>query len=429
VGPLMSPSRASVQVAVDAAYALHDTLYALSPVKRTSQMKAAREAALEAVAACEADADLSTHDWRATQAHLLYLRGKAVASSDEGRTSDEAERYLADAVKLNPGLMDAWNCLGECFWSRGDLDAARHTFRAALDHERSPATLCHLSMLLRTISAGQTAGGIDALLSESVALAKESVRLDTSSSKAWSGLGSAHLSLHIHVSSEVEDLHLANRAFTQAAKVDGAINQDDPDLIVNHATVHMMLDCPEPALHQLVKAHSLDPSAEFLAQRNEVWASVAKISEAIAAKQSSSLKRLTSQISELPTPSGSPACMLSNLTLGENSGKVVVVKVVVPVPQVGTRQVAAHQVLIVTDANEALMAVALYALRGINALEAGTTLEIREPTLLKVEASKFWEDTPAGMQPPTAGYHLLRVEQPTTQLRIDGQAVRPKGRR
>ena len=50
-------------------------------------------------------------------------------------------------------------------------------------------------------------------------------------------------------------------------------------------------------------------------------------------------------------------------------------------------------------------------------------------TLLKVEASKFWEEIPAGMQPPTAGYHLLRVEQPTTQLRIDGQAVRPKGRR
>jgi len=286
-------------------------------------------------------------------------------------------------------------------------------------------TLCHLSMLLRALSSGQASGGIDALLSESVALAKESVRLDMSSPRAWSGLGAAHLSLHLHVSSEAEDLHLANRAFTQASKV-GA-SQDDADLLANHATVQMMLDCPEPALRHFSRAHELDPSPEFLGKRADVWASVTKISEAIAAKRSS-VRKLTSQMPEQPpAQQGSSVSLLSHLALGDNPGKVVLVRVVVPVPQVGMRQVAAHQVLIVTDINEDLMAVTLYALRGIAPLETGTTLEIREPTLLKVEATKFWEPN-EGVSTPTAGYHLLRVEQPTTQLRIDGQAVRPMRR-
>ena len=105
-----------------------------------------------------------------------------------------------------------------------------------------------------------------------------------------------------------------------------------------------------------------------------------------------------------------------------------------PVPQSGLRAAAAHQCLIVADAQDNLMALSLYALRGVPPLEAGTSLEVREPQLMRVEASKFWERhgtdadaTGAGGEPPVqqAGYHLMRVDHPTVQLRIDGQAVRP----
>ena len=122
----------------------------LSP--RSPSASPGSPAALAAVAACEAaqsEADDPSWDKHALQARLYYLRGKAIASTEEGRLSDEAERLLADAVKLKPSLNDAWNCLGECFWERGELDTARHTFHGALEHERTCATLCHLSMLLR----------------------------------------------------------------------------------------------------------------------------------------------------------------------------------------------------------------------------------------------------------------------------------------
>ena len=44
------------------------------------------------------------------------------------------------------------------------------------------------------------------------------------------GLGAAHLSVHLNVTSAAEDLHLANRAFTQAGRV--MAPAEDPDLLL-----------------------------------------------------------------------------------------------------------------------------------------------------------------------------------------------------
>lgn len=36
-------------------------------------------------------------------------------------------------VKLNPSLADAWLCLGNCIWKKGDLTAAKNCLSLALD--------------------------------------------------------------------------------------------------------------------------------------------------------------------------------------------------------------------------------------------------------------------------------------------------------
>ena len=152
---------------IEAAYLLHDSLYQCGPEERQRLMSEGRDRALAAVETCvraaeaEGEAVMSPE----VQSRLLYLRGKATACSEDGRLSDEAERLLADAVKLNPTIIDAWNCLGECFWQRGEYETAKHTFLGALDFERTAATLCHLSMLLRTMSGA--AGMNEQLLLES----------------------------------------------------------------------------------------------------------------------------------------------------------------------------------------------------------------------------------------------------------------------
>lgn len=144
-------------------------------------------------------------------------------------------------------------------------------------------------------------------------------------------------------------------------------------------------------------------------------------SQAIAAKRAIKQKKFFAMVAELPQPQpGTPACLLSQLSEGENVGKTVHVKVVVAVPQSGMRSNAHHQCLIVTDANEGLMALSLYALRGVALLDPGTTLELRDPVLAKIEVAKTWEAPSADgdSPPPVAGYHLLRIETPSTQLRI-----------
>lgn len=139
---------ALAEAVVMKAYTLHDTLY--NTHDRPAVMKAAQaealaavdaaEAAVEAVGGVGADTEL--------QARLWYLRGKAAASAADCRSSPVAEALLADAVKLDPQRVDAWNTLGECYWARGELDAARHCFVGALDHKRNAESLSHLSMLL-----------------------------------------------------------------------------------------------------------------------------------------------------------------------------------------------------------------------------------------------------------------------------------------
>ena len=204
------------QAQVDAAYAQHDTLYAVSPEERRSALAAGSAAALAEVEKAEAEYE-GNSETRGVQARLWYLRGKALACTEEGRASAAAERLLSGAVKLDPQLIDAWNCLGECFWERGELETARHTFLGALEFERNAASLCHLSMLLRNLSGA--AGLSEAMLLESVSLAKESVRMDPSAARSWSGLGASHLCAYLNVSGAADDLHLANKAYIQATRL------------------------------------------------------------------------------------------------------------------------------------------------------------------------------------------------------------------
>ena len=74
------------------------------------------------------------------------------------------------------------------------------------------------------------------------------------------------------------------------------------------------------------------------------------------------------------------------------------------------------------------MAVTIYALRGVAPFEPGTTLELREPQLLRIEASKFWAKGVDG-KPLTAGFHLLRIESPSTHLKVNGHGLQPVRRR
>ena len=48
----------------------------------------------------------------------------------------EAQDYLSKSVKLNPKLVEAWVVLGECYWSKNDIETAKNCFQGALNHAR-----------------------------------------------------------------------------------------------------------------------------------------------------------------------------------------------------------------------------------------------------------------------------------------------------
>lgn len=133
-------------------------------------------------------------------------------------------------------------------------------------------------MLLRHMSGAANLN--EALLRESATLAKEAARLEPSSSRAWSGLGAAHLSLHINVTGVAEDLHVAHRAFTQAARVaTRASAEQNADLHLNHAMVLSLLDRIDDAFAHYQAAHELDPALGAEAKRAEAWSEIVRVSE------------------------------------------------------------------------------------------------------------------------------------------------------
>ena len=68
------------------------------------------------------------------KAQLQYLRGKILNVTP--KYSPEAEEALGKAVKLDPRLVEAWNHLGECYWKKEDVSAAKNCFTGALSHVR-----------------------------------------------------------------------------------------------------------------------------------------------------------------------------------------------------------------------------------------------------------------------------------------------------
>lgn len=64
------------------------------------------------------------------KAEFLLQKGRCLNVAPD--YSAEAEKCLSRAVKLEPGLVDGWNTLGEQYWKKGDLMGAKNCFTGAL---------------------------------------------------------------------------------------------------------------------------------------------------------------------------------------------------------------------------------------------------------------------------------------------------------
>lgn len=72
---------------------------------------------------------LSTDRYKNTAEYLLQ-KGRCLNVAPD--FSAKAEECLSRAVKLEPGLVEGWNTLGEQYWKKGDLMGAKNCFTGAL---------------------------------------------------------------------------------------------------------------------------------------------------------------------------------------------------------------------------------------------------------------------------------------------------------
>merc|ERR1719261_1693558 len=99
-----------------------------------------------------------------------------------------------------------------------------------------------------------------------------------------------------------------------------------------------------------------------------------------------------------------PPTLLDQLSVGPNPEATLLVKVIAQAPQHVSR---AHMTVIVVDAAERVVALALYAL--IRELQLGVTLELTAPVLLHVEAIHWDAPVPPPAPPPPPAVSPLAV--------------------
>jgi len=197
----------------------------------------------------------------------LYLRGRTLNASPE--FSAESESSLSKAIKLKPSLAAAWNELGESYFKKGDVDAAKTCFLGALEHVNAKlvalpyviegtlqgqdkVSLRNLSIVMRQKlgnSNKEKMENIEGGLTKAREASKtyfmsgltisyclsQAVQLDTSDSVSWSILGNAYFMHFFAVSQNPKTLKQAMSAYKQAEK--GEVAKSSADLWYNKGVV------------------------------------------------------------------------------------------------------------------------------------------------------------------------------------------------
>ncbi|EPS67032.1 hypothetical protein M569_07743, partial [Genlisea aurea] len=156
-------------------------------------------------------------------------------------------------VKLNPSNSDAWLCLGNCIWKKGDLASAKNCFTLGLSKGPNKQLLCHLSMLERTMARGEF------LVDDSIKHAKEAIALDVMDGRSWYSLAiSLVTSFFASGAWNRKKLVESLKAYQQAEK--DVRMTSNPDLYYNSAIVNRYMENYDRALSGFEAAALKDPS-------------------------------------------------------------------------------------------------------------------------------------------------------------------------
>ncbi|KAM8962217.1 tetratricopeptide repeat protein 5 [Pelodytes ibericus] len=270
--------------------------------------------------------------WK-NRAFFLMLKGKALNVTSEYNA--EAEEILSKAVKLDPGLVEGWNQLGEVYWKKMDVSSAKTCFLGALNHCKNKVSLRNLSMVMRQ-QRSQDVDENSRNIMDSVKQAKQAVSMDTRDGTSWYILGNAYLSLFFCTGQNPKISQQALNAYVQAERVDKTASSN-PDLHLNRATLCKYEEKYQGALDGFSRAAALEPSwSEPVMREHQLIDYLGRLCVLLNNKGKIRGKRLQNMLTSLSPvllghygeSGGLHLKTLSSLQSGRNPGCVVLGRVV-----------------------------------------------------------------------------------------------------
>ncbi|CAN1311771.1 Tetratricopeptide repeat protein 5 [Linum perenne] len=356
----------TVRTSVDDLYTLLDTYFPPNPDDKLSKLQAESDACLSLLDSIPYEQRKSSSQ----RALYEYLRGKSLDVFPNYRK--EAEDHLSKAVKLNPSLADAWLCLGNTIWKKGDLTSAKNCFNLALSKGPNKKILCLLSMLERKMAQG--AQNQAEIVDESIQHAKDAISLDVKDGNSWYNLGNAYLtSFFITGAWEHNKLRQALKAYQIAEKDERT--HSNPDLFFNCATVNKYLENYERALTGFEAAALRDPSLDAAEEVQKMVnlldriQSLLRVSRIIHAIRNQFLS-----FSDLQVKSPYKEATIDVLAPGLNKSVMVAGKVLFFVKH----DDATPLYYVVCDSNHASFVLSVYGVRN-EAIKEGDRIALLEP--------------------------------------------------
>lgn len=355
-----------VEAAIEELYDIRDTFFPKDPKEKTLSLQNQVDIALALV-----DTTMPQERRKSTsqRAFYEYFKGKILDVFPDYKK--EAEDHLSKAVKLNPSLADAWLCLGNCIWKKGDLPSSKNCFSLALSKGPNKKILCQLSMLERSMAQVENQGH---LVDESIQHAKEAVILDVKDGSSWYNLGNACLtSFFVTGAWDHAKLQQSLKAYQNAEK-DGLM-KPNPDLYFNCATANKYLENYEKALHGFEAAALKDPGLNADVEVNKIIILLDKLESSLKGQARS--KRLApslASLGEVNLNSMHKKVNISLLAEGLNKAVMVIGKVLLYVKH----DDIAPAYYIVCDSTQSCFILSVYGVHH-DAIKEGDRVTLVEP--------------------------------------------------
>lgn len=357
---------AKATAAADELYNFRDNYFPLTPEERVSKLQNQSDLALQILDKIP----IEKRKFPAQRAMYEYLRGKILDAVPVYKK--EAEDHLSKAVKLNPSLVDAWLCLGNCIWKKGDLNAAKNCFTFALGKGPNKNILCQLSMLERKMA--QDAENPEEIVDESIKHAREAITLDVKDGYSWYNLGNGFLTSFFVTGAWDHSKLLQSLKAYQNAERDEKM-KSNPDLYYNCATVNKYLENYERALTGFEAAALMDPGLNAMEDTRMMVLLLDKLDYLLRGQVKA--KRLSSLSSSLATVDLSHSYKRATMDLlseGLNKGIAITGKVLF----FAKNESLAPLCYVLSDSNHTCYVITVYGIRN-DAIKEGDQVTLLEP--------------------------------------------------